>query len=290
MTPTCTRRLVARICVEAATGVLGRVASSARRLLVVGSGRECLIPAVADRHVGPALARRHRTQGTLKSWTATLVMATFLLTILGTFMTRSGVFNSVHSLTQSSIGPATLSFLAIALIWTIGLLAARIDRLESSRDVGPAASRGGAFLRQQSPLRAVHANGPGRHDVPCRGRSSDGPTDCGGPSVLRCDGRAGWPRVAAPARRGTRASMGQDHHFRTPGQAGAAARRRGARRPCRVDTPGQKAPTHRTESPGSSPKRVLVARGESDAVLASQADEDFEWPSTTWSGNTSSAH
>ena len=35
----------------------------------------------------------------------TLVLATFLLTILGTFMTRSGVFNSVHSFTQSAIGP-----------------------------------------------------------------------------------------------------------------------------------------------------------------------------------------
>ena len=42
----------------------------------------------------------------------TLVLATFLLTILGTFMTRSGVFNSVHSFTQSAIGPTILVFLA----------------------------------------------------------------------------------------------------------------------------------------------------------------------------------
>jgi cytochrome c-type biogenesis protein CcmF len=85
-------------------------------------------------------------KGTLKGWTATLIMSTFLLTILGTFMTRSGVFNSVHSFTQSAIGPAILSFLAAALIWTVVLLAARIDRLESSTHVGPPASREGAFL------------------------------------------------------------------------------------------------------------------------------------------------
>ena len=51
-------------------------------------------------------------KGILKGWTVTLVLATFLLTILGTFMTRSGVFNSVHSFTQSAIGPTILVFLA----------------------------------------------------------------------------------------------------------------------------------------------------------------------------------
>jgi cytochrome c-type biogenesis protein CcmF len=47
-------------------------------------------------------------KGFLKGWTLTLVLASFLLTILGTFMTRSGVFNSVHSFTQSAIGPTIL--------------------------------------------------------------------------------------------------------------------------------------------------------------------------------------
>jgi hypothetical protein len=47
-------------------------------------------------------------RGVLKGWTVTLVQASFLLTILGTFMTRSGVFNSVHSFTQSAIGPTIL--------------------------------------------------------------------------------------------------------------------------------------------------------------------------------------
>jgi cytochrome c-type biogenesis protein CcmF len=65
----------------------------------------------------------------LKGWTIALVMTSFLLTILGTFMTRSGVFNSVHSFTQSPIGPTILAFLALATAFVILLLAARIDRL-----------------------------------------------------------------------------------------------------------------------------------------------------------------
>jgi cytochrome c-type biogenesis protein CcmF len=73
-------------------------------------------------------------------------MATFLLTILGTFMTRSGVFNSVHSFTQSAIGPTILGFLALALLWSVGLLAARIDRFSAEGRLEGAASRDGMFL------------------------------------------------------------------------------------------------------------------------------------------------
>ena len=48
-----------------------------------------------------------------------LLLITFALTILGTFMTRSGVFNSVHSFTQSAIGPTFLVFLAIVLVASV---------------------------------------------------------------------------------------------------------------------------------------------------------------------------
>ncbi|HUP58933.1 MAG TPA: cytochrome c-type biogenesis CcmF C-terminal domain-containing protein [Thermoanaerobaculia bacterium] len=82
----------------------------------------------------------------LKAWTLTLIMSTFLLVILGTFMTRSGVFNSVHSFTQSSIGPTILAFLAVALAWSIFLLASRIDHLTERKEIGDPLSREGAFL------------------------------------------------------------------------------------------------------------------------------------------------
>jgi len=85
-------------------------------------------------------------RGILKGWTITLIQASFLLTILGTFMTRSGVFNSVHSFTQSPIGPTILAFLAIALLFTIALLALRIDKLEAEGNLEGAASREAMFL------------------------------------------------------------------------------------------------------------------------------------------------
>jgi cytochrome c-type biogenesis protein CcmF len=85
-------------------------------------------------------------KGVLKGWTVTLVLATFLLTLLGTFMTRSGVFNSVHSFTQSAIGPTILVFLVLALAWSIALLALRIDRLAAEGTVEPALGRDSLFL------------------------------------------------------------------------------------------------------------------------------------------------
>jgi cytochrome c-type biogenesis protein CcmF len=85
-------------------------------------------------------------KGVLKGWTVTLVLATFLLTILGTFMTRSGVFNSVHSFTQSAIGPTILIFFVLSLVWSIALLALRIDRLAADGAIEPSLGRDAAFL------------------------------------------------------------------------------------------------------------------------------------------------
>jgi len=85
-------------------------------------------------------------RGILKGWSITLIQATFLLVILGTFMTRSGVFNSVHSFTQSAIGPTLLVFLAAALLFTVALLAFRINALESEGRIEALASRESMFL------------------------------------------------------------------------------------------------------------------------------------------------
>lgn len=72
-------------------------------------------------HSAMVLQRR----GTLRIWTLVLGMSTYLLTLVGTFMTRSGVFNSVHSFTQSEIGPIFLWFIGLVLVFSIGLLAFR---------------------------------------------------------------------------------------------------------------------------------------------------------------------
>ena len=85
-------------------------------------------------------------KGILKGWTVTLVMATFLLTVLGTFMTRSGVFNSVHSFTQSAIGPTILVFLGIVALASIILLAVRIDALSPDAALRGSRSRDAMML------------------------------------------------------------------------------------------------------------------------------------------------
>ena len=100
------------------------------------------LTAIAALHSAIVQQRR----GTLKAWTVVLVMITFLLTILGTFLTRSGVVNSVHSFTQSPIGPLFLAFLGVALVATVALLSLRIDLLVSDPSEDSIMAREGAFL------------------------------------------------------------------------------------------------------------------------------------------------
>ena len=85
-------------------------------------------------------------RGMLRVWNLSLLCATFSLTILGTFLTRSGVLNSVHAFSKTNIGPAILGFFALTVVVSIGLIAWRGDRLRSAGGVDAVASREGAFL------------------------------------------------------------------------------------------------------------------------------------------------
>ncbi len=82
----------------------------------------------------------------LKVWNMTLVILTFALTIFGTFLTRSGVISSVHSFTQSGLGPYFLCFLSFILIVSIGLLIHRLPYLRSENELDSMLSREAAFL------------------------------------------------------------------------------------------------------------------------------------------------
>ncbi len=85
-------------------------------------------------------------RGMLRVWNLSLVLATFCLTILGTFLTRSGVINSVHAFSQSSIGPWLLTFLGICAFGSVALVAWRGDKLRSPGRIDSAVSREAAFL------------------------------------------------------------------------------------------------------------------------------------------------
>lgn len=85
-------------------------------------------------------------RGMLKVWNLTLISATFLLTILGTFLTRSGVVSSVHAFTQGTIGYYFVAFIALGLIFTMALLAGRAPALRTEGRLDGIASRGPVFL------------------------------------------------------------------------------------------------------------------------------------------------
>ena len=85
-------------------------------------------------------------RGMLRVWNLSLLCATFSLTILGTFLTRSGVLDSVHAFTESSIGIWILSFFAVTVLVTIGLIGWRGDRLRAPGRIDSPLSREGAFL------------------------------------------------------------------------------------------------------------------------------------------------
>ena len=82
----------------------------------------------------------------LKLWNLTLVVATFLLTILSTFLTRSGVLSSVHAFGNGLVGPALLVFLGAGLAGSIGLLLWRSEELRGEGELDSPVSRESAFL------------------------------------------------------------------------------------------------------------------------------------------------
>src|SRR5689334_22480535 len=85
-------------------------------------------------------------RGMLKRWNLGLIVGTFLLSIFGTFITRSGVIASVHSFTQSNVGYFFLAFLTLAAVLSFTLLYTRWPELEAEVRLESMASREAAFL------------------------------------------------------------------------------------------------------------------------------------------------
>ncbi len=82
----------------------------------------------------------------LRVWNMVLVLLTFTLTIFGTFLTRSGVISSVHSFTQSGLGPFFIGFLVFAILVAGGLVAYRLPELRTAGTIESFFSREAAFL------------------------------------------------------------------------------------------------------------------------------------------------
>jgi cytochrome c-type biogenesis protein CcmF len=85
-------------------------------------------------------------RGMMRVWNVWLVFTTFLLTIFGTFLTRSGVVNSVHAFAQSGIGPWFLGFIGLAFAVCLAAYWRNRDYLRSSNTLDSLVSRESSFL------------------------------------------------------------------------------------------------------------------------------------------------
>jgi cytochrome c-type biogenesis protein CcmF len=85
-------------------------------------------------------------RGMLKVWNACLIVATFSLALLGTFLVRSGVLQSIHAFGDSTVGPYILGLIAVVLVGSTALIVSRLDDLRSEKRIDSLASRESVFL------------------------------------------------------------------------------------------------------------------------------------------------
>jgi len=85
-------------------------------------------------------------KGMLKVWNMVLVALAFELSIFGTFLTRSGVVNSIHSFAQSSIGSWFLGFVVVSALFSVAVILHRLPQLKAKTTLESPLSREAAFL------------------------------------------------------------------------------------------------------------------------------------------------
>src|SRR6201987_4411235 len=85
-------------------------------------------------------------RGMLKVWNMVLVALAFNLSLFGTFLTRSGVIDSIHSFAQSPIGGWFLGFLALMVVFSVGLIYLRLPLLRTKTKLESLVSREATFL------------------------------------------------------------------------------------------------------------------------------------------------
>src|SRR6478752_4237947 len=85
-------------------------------------------------------------RGMLKVWNMILVALAFNLSLFGTFLTRSGVIDSIHSFSQSPIGGWFLGFLAFMVVFSVALIYWRLPLLRTKTRLESLVSREATFL------------------------------------------------------------------------------------------------------------------------------------------------
>jgi cytochrome c-type biogenesis protein CcmF len=85
-------------------------------------------------------------RGMLKVWNVSLIVASFSLALLGTFLVRSGVLQSIHAFGDSTVGPYFLALIAVVLAGSTALIISRLPLLRSQKRIDSMASREAVFL------------------------------------------------------------------------------------------------------------------------------------------------
>ncbi|MGN6258209.1 MAG: heme lyase CcmF/NrfE family subunit [Solirubrobacterales bacterium] len=85
-------------------------------------------------------------RGMLKVWNACLVVGTFSMALLGTFLVRSGVLQSIHAFGNNTVGPYILGLIGVVVIGSTLLIVSRLDDLRSPKRIDSLVSREAIFL------------------------------------------------------------------------------------------------------------------------------------------------
>src|SRR5215211_611902 len=94
-------------------------------------------------------------RGMLRVWNVSLVIGAFVLSLLGTFLVRSGVLQSIHAFGASTLGQPFLVFIAVVLFGSVALVISRLDDLKSQARLDSLWSREAVFLLNNLVLVAV---------------------------------------------------------------------------------------------------------------------------------------
>jgi len=85
-------------------------------------------------------------RGMLKVWNVFLIIGTFVLALLGTFLVRSGILDSIHAFGASTIGVQFLVFIALVIVGSTALVISRLPHLRSEARLDSLLSREAFFL------------------------------------------------------------------------------------------------------------------------------------------------
>ena len=174
------------------------------RLLGLGCRRERLADALADGHRVPALADDPGETRMLKVWNVSLVLATGTLAIMGTFLVRSGVLNSIHAFGGATLGVPFVALIGVLVAGSIYLVVSRRDMLRSEHRLDSLLSRESIFLANNVVLVGALLRDLLGHLLPADLRGAHRSRSLGRPAVVRPLHGSARARARAAQRRSGR--------------------------------------------------------------------------------------